>query len=70
MEDEKLTSKSVLASQAACCQADVCVGDEPEAGLTFGRYFWFEAANTVAVIRVEVPDAGTEATFGLGFVFF
>lgn len=32
-------------------------------GLTFGRYFWFDAANRVAVVSAEVPDAGADAAF-------
>lgn len=56
-------SKSVIASPAACCQADVRIDDKPEAGLTFGRYFWFDAANRVAVVSAEVPDAGADAAF-------
>lgn len=39
-----------MALQAACCQAGVHIDDKPEAGLTFGRYFRFEAANKVGVI--------------------
>lgn len=33
----------------------------------FGRYFWFEAANKVAVISADVPDAG--AAFNIRFIF-
>lgn len=59
----------MIASQAACCQVGVCTDDKPEAGLTFGRYLWFEAANTVAVTSAEVPDAGADAAFNLRFIF-
>lgn len=59
----------MTASQAASCQADVRIDDKPEAGLTFGRYSWFEAANKVAVISAEVPDAGADAAFNVRFIF-
>lgn len=50
-----------MASQAACCQADVHVDDQSEAGLTFGRgFFGFKAA----------AEAEAEAALNTGFILF